>query len=46
MYSHEIKPHLKKVLEKLSKKDKSVYEQVLKKIEDIIKSDSIDHTKI
>ena len=37
MYSHEIKPHLKKVLEKLSKKDKSTYEQILKKIDEIIK---------
>ncbi len=25
MYSHEIKPHLKKVLEKLSKKDKELF---------------------
>ena len=45
MYSHNIKPHLKKVLEKLSKKDKNQYEQTLKKIEEIIKSDSIDHYK-
>ncbi|MBS3095972.1 addiction module toxin RelE [Candidatus Woesearchaeota archaeon] len=45
MYSHEIKPHLKKVLEKLSKKDKGTYEQILKKIDEIIKSDSIDHYK-
>ena len=44
-YSHNIKPHLKKVLEKLSKKDKSQYEQILKKIEEIINSDSIDHYK-
>ena len=40
MYSHEIKPHLKKVLEKLSKKDKSMYEQILQKIDEIIKSDN------
>ena len=45
MYSHEIKPHLKKILERLSKKDKSTYEQILKKIDEIIKSDSIDHYK-
>ena len=45
MYSHNIKPHLKKVLEKLSKKDKNQYEQILKKIEEIINSDSIDHYK-
>ena len=45
MYSYDIKPHLKKVLEKLSKRDKNQYEQVLKKIEEIIKSDSIDRYK-
>lgn len=45
MYSHEIKPHLKKVLEKLSKKDKSTYEQILNKIDEIIKSDSIGRYK-
>ena len=45
MYSHEIKPHLKKILEKLSKKDKSAYEQILKKIDEIIKLESIDHYK-
>ncbi len=45
MYSYEIKLHLKKVLEKLSKKDKGMYEQVLKKIDEIIKSDSIEHYK-
>ncbi len=45
MHSHEIKPHLKKVIEKLSKKDKSMYWQVLRKIDEIIKSDSIDHYK-
>ena len=32
MYSHEIKPNLKKILEKTSKKDKNIYEQVLKKL--------------
>ena len=45
MYSYDIKPHLKKVLEKLSKRDKNQYEQVFKKIEEIIKSDSIGHYK-
>ena len=45
MYFHEIKPHLKKVLEKLSKKDKSMFEQVLKKIDENIKSESIDRYK-
>jgi len=45
MYSHEIKPNLKKILEKLSKKDNTLYERVLKKIDEIIKSDSVDHYK-
>ena len=45
MHSHEIKPHLKKVLEKLSKKDKNTYEQILKKIDEVIKSDSIERYK-
>lgn len=45
MHSHEIKPNLKKILEKLSKKDNTLYEQVLKKIDEIIKSDSIEHYK-
>ena len=45
MYSHEIKPQLKNVLGRLSKKDKSAYDQILKKIDEIIKSDSVDHYK-
>ena len=45
MYSHEVKPHLKKILTKLSKKDKKLYEQVLNKIDEIIKSESIEHYK-
>ena len=45
MYSYEIKPNLQKILNKLSKKDKTVYEQILKKIEEIINSSSIEHYK-
>jgi YafQ family addiction module toxin component len=45
MYSHEIVPPLQKILNKLSKKDKSTYEQVLKKIEEIINSPDIEHYK-
>jgi mRNA-degrading endonuclease RelE of RelBE toxin-antitoxin system len=45
MYSYEIKPNLKSVLIKLSKKDKKLYEQVLKKIDEIINSSNIEHFK-
>ncbi len=45
MYSYEIKPTLRKILKKLSKKDKSLYEQIIKKIEGIINSVSIEHYK-
>jgi len=45
MYSYEVKPHLKKILKKVSKRDKNLYEQILKKIEDIIKSEGIEHYK-
>jgi mRNA interferase RelE/StbE len=45
MYSYEIKPFLQKILNKLSKKDKNLYEQVLKKIEEIINSYDVGHYK-
>ena len=45
MYSYDIKPFLQKILNKLSKKDKKLYEQVIKKIEEIINSESIGHYK-
>ena len=45
MRSYEIKPNLKRVLNKLSKKDKNLYEQILKKIEEVIKSSNIEHYK-
>jgi len=45
MYSHEILPRLKKILNKLSKKDKQLYEQVLRKIDEVIASYDIDHYK-
>ena len=44
MYKHEVMPNLQKILKKLSKKDKILYEQVLKKIEEIITSD-VEHYK-
>lgn len=45
MYSYEIIPYLQKTLNKLSKKDKNLYEQVLKKIEEVIKSSDVEHYK-
>jgi len=39
MYDYEIKPNLQKILKKLSRKDKNLYEQILKKINEIINSD-------
>jgi len=38
MYSYELVPDLQKVLNKLFKKDKVMYEQVMKKIEEIIQN--------
>ena len=45
MLSYEILPSLQKILNKLSKKDKITYEQVLKKIEEVISSPDIEHYK-
>ena len=42
---YEIKLNLKKILKKLSKKDKASYEQVIKKIQEIINSENIEHYK-
>jgi len=45
MYEYEIKPFLRKILKKLSKKDKQLYEQVLRKIDEIINSYNIEFYK-
>lgn len=45
MYSFEIKPNLQKILNKLSKKNRELYEQVLKKINEIINSGNVEHYK-
>ncbi|MBS3165581.1 type II toxin-antitoxin system RelE/ParE family toxin [Candidatus Woesearchaeota archaeon] len=45
MYNFEIIPSLQKFLNKLSKKDKSTYEQVLNKIEEVINSANVEHYK-
>lgn len=45
MYGYEIIPYLQKILNKLSKKDRNLYEQVLKKIEEVINCFDIEHYK-
>lgn len=45
MREHEIKPELSKILNKLFKKDKDAYEQILNKINEIINSEDPDHYK-
>ena len=45
MYSCEVKPNLQKILSKLSKKNRQLYEQVLGKIEEIINSENVEHYK-
>ena len=45
MYDYEIIPSLKNKLNKLAKKDKNLYEKILKKIEEVINSNDIEHYK-
>ena len=45
MREFEIKQSLHKKLEKLAKKDKSTYEAVLNKIDEILNSYDVDHYK-
>jgi len=45
MRKFEVKPHLDKILIKLNKKDKGFYEQVMKKIQEIISSNDVEHYK-
>ncbi len=45
MYLYEIIPSLQNILNKLSKKDKQLYEQVIKKIDEVINSFDIEHYK-
>ncbi|MBS3076971.1 type II toxin-antitoxin system RelE/ParE family toxin [Candidatus Pacearchaeota archaeon] len=44
-YFYRISKNLDRILEKLLKKDKEMYEQVLKKIDEIINSYDIEHYK-
>ncbi len=45
MREFEIKPGLHKKLIKLSKKDKVKFEAVMKKIEEVVSSDDVEHYK-
>jgi len=45
MYSYEIQPSLQKIFNKIFKKDKALYEQVLKKIEEVMNSSDVEHYK-
>lgn len=45
MYNYEVMPNFQRILNKLFKKDKSRYEQVINKIEEIINSPDIEHYK-
>ena len=45
MYCYEISEKLRGIMHKLSRKDKSVYEQLLRKIEEIINCYDVEHYK-
>lgn len=45
MYKFDVSEKLEKILNKLSKKDKDLYNQILKKIDEIINSKDIEHYK-
>ena len=45
MHNWKTSEHLRDILRKLSKKDKSLYEQVMKKIDEIVKCYDVEHYK-
>lgn len=45
MYNFGVSEHLQKILNKLSKKNKNLYNQILKKIDEVLHSENIDHYK-
>ncbi|MBU0929787.1 MAG: addiction module toxin RelE [Nanoarchaeota archaeon] len=45
MHNWKINEHLQEIMKKLSKKDKSLYEKLLKKINEIINCEDIEHYK-
>ncbi len=45
MYNFQVNKNLEKILKKLSKTDKDLYSQILKKIDEVIHSKDISHYK-
>jgi len=45
LYDFYVSENLEKMLKKLSKKDKDLYNQILKKIDEVIHSEDIEHFK-
>ena len=45
MYDYIVSDKLLKILRKIGKKDKDLYEKILKKIDEIRQSDNIGHYK-
>lgn len=45
MYKWQISEHLHEIMKKLSKKDKSIHDQLLKKINEVINCEDIEHYK-
>ncbi len=44
-YNYKTSKNLDRILEKLLRKDRSTYEQVMKKIEEVINSQDVEHYK-
>ena len=45
MYKFDVSENLEKILNKLSGKDKDLYNQILKKIDEVINSKDVEHYK-
>jgi len=45
MHNFEIKSELNRILKKLYKKDRKIYEQIIKKIDEVVNSFDIEHYK-
>ena len=45
MHNFQISEHLQEILKKLVRKDKSLYEQLIKKMEEVIESYEVGHYK-
>lgn len=45
MKSYEILPHLQSIINKLSKRNKQLCEQILSKIQEVITSEDVEHYK-